>query len=316
MADDTIDLELIIDEIDDEVRRRRAEGGLDPEWERELDELFALGAPRGVADFGRLLDEAQRAAQVDATPPSQSQRPGGEAVKRALGRTMSWYVSNVTRQVSALGTDLVEVVRILGERVARLERNAEPDGPAGRASLLDPHVDLAPWAGAITDALRPASGRVLHGDAGDGVVVGALLDGGVDAYGVEQRPALAERAAIRNLDVREESVAQHLATLPPGSLGGLVLSGCVDTLANGPREELVRSARRAVAPGGLLAVITSDPQRWGDAATCVVADLSPGRPWHLATWSYLLANRGFDLRPEAPGAVEGEHVLVAVRRPA
>lgn len=316
MTDEIIDVERIIDEIDDEVRRRRIEGGLDPEWERELDEMFAVGAPRGVADFGRLLDEAQRATQVDATPPSQSQRVGGEVVKRALGRTMSWYVSNVTRQVSALGTDLVEVVRLLGERVARLERDHETDVPAGRASHLDPHLELAPWAETITEALRPVSGRVLHGDAGDGVVVASLLDRGVDAYGVEPRPALAERAAIRNLDVREEGVAQHLATLPPGALGGLVLSGCVDTLANGPRDGLVRSARRAVAAGGVLVVLTSDPQRWGDGATCVVADLASGRPWHLETWSHLLANRGFDVRPATPGAVEREHVLVAVRRSA
>ncbi len=316
MTDDTIDVERIIDEIDDEVRRRRIEGGLDPEWERELDEMFAVGAPRGVADFGRLLDEAQRATQVDATPPSQSQRVGGELVKRALGRTMSWYVSNVTRQVSALGTDLVEVVRLLGERVARLERDHEPDVPSGRAFHLDPHLELAPWAETITEALRPVSGRVLHGDAGTGIVVATLLDCGVDAYGVEPRPALAERAAIRNLDVREEGVAQHLATLPPGALGGVVLSGCVDTLANGPREELVRSARRAVAADGVLVVLTSDPRRWGDGATCVVADLAPGRPWHLETWSHLLENRGFDLRPVTPGAVEGENVLVAVRRPA
>ena len=37
MTDDTIDVERLIDEIDDEVRRRRADGGLDPEFERDLD---------------------------------------------------------------------------------------------------------------------------------------------------------------------------------------------------------------------------------------------------------------------------------------
>ena len=148
------------------------------------------------------------------------------------------------------------------------------------------------------------------------MIVGALLAAGVDAYGVEPRPELAERAAIRNLDVREESVAPHLATLPPGSLGGLVLSGSVDTMPNGSREELVRSARRAVVPDGTLVLVTSDPHRWGDDATRVVADLAPGRPWHVETWSHLLTNRGFDLLPTASGAVAGEHVLVAVRRTA
>ena len=315
MVDDEIDLDRIIGEIDEEVRRRRAEGGLDPEWERELDELFDAGAPPGVvADFPRLLDEAQRAAHIDATPPAQSRRVGGEAVKRALGRTMSWYVGNVTRQVTTFGTDLVEALRVLGERVTRLEQAVMPDVPAERASLLDPHLDLGPLTESITNALRPVSGRVVHGEAGDGSVVRALLDAGVDAYGVEPRAVLAELASVHNLDVREESVAGHLAALPPNSLGGLVLSGCVDTLSNGPRERLVASARRAVAPDGVLVVITSDPQQWGDGALCVVADLAPGRPWHIAAWSLVLANFGFEAHPVASGAVGGAHVLVAVRR--
>src|SRR3954470_23098760 len=138
MADDPIDLERIMDEIDDEVLRRRDAGELDPEWERELDEMFSPGGRSASADFGRLLDAAQRAAQIDATPPSASQRVGGQVVKRGLGRTMSWYVGNVTRQVTTLGTDLVELVRLLGDRIVRLEQSVGADAGAVRASFLDP----------------------------------------------------------------------------------------------------------------------------------------------------------------------------------
>lgn len=314
MADDPIDLERLIDEIDDEVLRRRTEGELDPDWERQLDELFSPGAPAAVGDFSRLIDAAEHAARVDATPPSESQRRGGEVAKRALGRAMSWYVSSVTRQVTTLGTDLVMALRALGERVTRLEQTVDPDESPQRASLLDPHLDLDPWTRTITEALRSTTGRVVHGDAGNGSVVGALLERGVDAYGVEPRLALAERASIRNLDVREESVAEHLAALAPASLGGLVLSGCIDTMPNGLREPLVRRAQRAIAPGGVLALIASDPQQWGTGDTRVVADLAPGRPWHVTTWSHVLVNRGFDANPLASGATAGAHAVVAVRR--
>jgi hypothetical protein len=315
MGDDTVDVERLMGEIDDEVRRRRDDGDLDPAFEHELDELFAPGSSASrSADYARLLDEAQRAAQVDATPPAASQLIGGTAVKRALGRSMSWYVGNVVRQVSTLGNDLVEVVRLLGARIARLEESTDADESSAGGARLEPHLDPMRWHGAITDAVRQVTGRVLHADAGAGSVVEALLAAGLDAYGVEPRVALAERASVRDLDVREESVLDHVAELPPASLGALVLSGCVDTLPNGSRERLVRSARRVVAPGGPLVVITSIAERWGEGATRVVADLAPGRPWSVETWSHVLADVGFDVGPASPADTSGARVIVAVRR--
>lgn len=315
MTGDAIDLDRLIDEIDDEVRRRRAEGELDPEWERGLDALFVTGGSSEVADYARLLDEAEHLAHIDATPPSESQLVGGQAIKRALGRTMSWYVGNVVRQVTALAVDLVGAARLLGERVASLERTIDATGDERSTSLLEPHLDVTPWTSTVLEALRPVTGRVLHGEAGDGTVVRMLLDGGVDAYGVEPRLVQAERAAVHGLDVREQGLTEHLGSLPPRALGGLLLSGCVDTLANEPRQRLIRSARRAVAPGGVLVLIASDPQRWSDAAP-LVADLAPGRPWHAATWSRVLADCGFDPGAPARDEVAGTVAIVAVRRPA
>jgi hypothetical protein len=316
MTDDPVDVDGLIGEIDDEVRRRRADGTIDPAWERELDDMFGAAAPAGVvADFPRLLDDALRAASIDPTPPSASDRPGGEAVKRTLGRAMSWYVASVTRQVGTLGTELVEALRVLGDRVARLEVVAGPSA-AGDDGLADPHVDVGPWVPDVRRELGDTSGRVLHAEAGDGAVVRALLDAGVDAYGVEPRPALAERANARDVDVREEGVLPHLDALGADALGGLVLSGGVDTLANVTRQAIARAARRAVGAGGACIVIASDPQRWGDGATRVAADLAPGRPWHADTWSHVLGAAGFTTRAvlDGDGVREGTVAVIAVRR--
>jgi hypothetical protein len=315
MADDTVDVERLMDEIDDEVRRRRDDGDLDPAFERDLDELFAPGGGGRVVDYSRLIDEAHRAAQLDATPPAESQMIGGAFVKRALGRSMSWYVGNVTRQVSTLGSDLVEVVRLLGARIAKLEEAAEPT-EASAGTQLAPHLDPLPWSDAITGALEHGVGRVMHADAGDGSLVHALLTAGLDAYGVEPRVALAERASVRGVDVREESVLDHVRALPTGSLRGIVVSGCADTLPNGDRQRLVRAARRVVEPEGRMVVLTSEPRNWGIGATRVVADLAPGRPWSVETWSAVLREGGFTVAPVDPDGDDTAHVLVAVRRPA
>jgi SAM-dependent methyltransferase len=316
MADDTVDVERLMDEIDDEVQRRRDDGELDPAFEHELDELFSPGGTGRVGDYARLIDEAQRAAQIDATPPAASQLVGGVALKRALGRSMSWYVGSIARQVSTLGSDLVEVVRLLGARVAKLEEAAEQyETPAG-GEQLGPHLDPMAWRDAITGALEHVTGRVVHADAGDGSLVDALLAAGLDAYGVEPRVALAERASMRGVDVREEGVLDHVRALPSASLAGLVVSGCADTLPNGDRQRLVRSARRVLAPDGRLVVLASDPGHWGNGATRVVADLAPGRPWSIETWTAVLADGGFAVAPAVPDGDDTARVLVAVRRPA
>jgi hypothetical protein len=297
MSDDAIDVGRLIDEIDDEVRRRRDDGSLDPAFEQELDELFSIAAPPGVTgDFPRLLDEVLRRAAIDATPPTASNVAGGAAVKRLLGRTMSWYVESVTRQVASLGGELVEALRILGERVARLER-AVPAATDAAAPSLAPHVDLPALSPSIVTVLHGTRGRVLHGDAGSGVVVRALVDDGVDAYGVEPRPRWAERAAVLDVDVREQSVASHLAQLPRDSLGGMVLTGWVDTAPNDVRTEVVRAARRTLVSGAPCVVVTWEAAAWGDATTSVTADLAVGRPWHEATWTTVLEREGFDVVP-------------------
>jgi len=315
MSGEPIDVDALMREIDDDVRRRRADGELDPGWERELDELFGAVAPAGVVgDFPRLLDDAQRATAIDATPPSASDRAGGEAIKRALGRGMQWYVAGVAQQVGALGTALVEALRVLGTRVDRLERSVGGAVPGPGTRPLPPHVDLDAVAPTVVELLRSTRGRVVHAEAGDGAVVRALTAAAIDAYGVEPRTALAERAGARGLEVRETDALGHLGSLPASALGGVVLSGGVDTAPNEARIALLRAARRAVAPDGACVILASHPAEWGDETTRVVADLAPGRPWHAETWTQVLDDCGFTTRSVMPGPQSGTQVFAAVRR--
>jgi len=314
----TADPERLMAEIDAEVRRRRVAGELTPAFERELDALFDAVSPPGVTgEFPALLDRAQSAAAINADPPVESARVGGGAAKRMLGRAMSWYVGHVTRQVGALGTALVEALRVLGDRVERLEKaSIGTQGAVAAAAALDPHVDLAGWGRVVGSLLERTPGRVLHGDAGDGSLVRALADAGLDAYGVEPRVALADAAATAGLEVREHSTPEHLEALPTGALGGLVLSGCVDTLPLAELRELAKLAGDAVAVGGRVVVIATAPESWGRGDTTVAADLAPGRPLHPESWQHLLDAAGFAESVVVPGPTSREAAVTGVRTPA
>ena len=100
--------------------------------------------------------------------------------------------------------------------------------------------------------------------------------------------------------MRGDDPLTHLRALPEASLGGLVLSGCVDDRALGEMLEIADRAAAVLAPGGRVVVVSDGPAAWARQTDPVVADLAPGRPLHPETWCHLLGERGFrDLRVDS-----------------
>ncbi|HZQ58505.1 MAG TPA: methyltransferase domain-containing protein [Acidimicrobiales bacterium] len=280
-----IDLSRIQDEIAEEVRRRRAAGDFPPGLEQELDAMFAKYAPAGTSDdFDDVLAAAEAQSFIHADVPTASQRRPLAYVKRVLRKTMAWYVRFVAQQVTAFAGTVTRAVALLGHRVEALERVTL----VSRPPLVAPTVDAS---AVVVPALAGVPGRVLHAECGTGALVGALAAAGADAYGVEPVEAAAMEAAQAGLDVRADTAMAHLGKLAPAALGGVVLSGCVDWLAPGDVLALVDLAVRALAPGGVLAVTSVGPR----AVSPVVADLSPGRPFHAETWRHVLSGHGLEI---------------------
>jgi hypothetical protein len=277
-----IDLSRIQDEIAEEVRRRRAAGDFPPGLEQELDAMFARYAPAGTSDdFDDVLGAAEAQSFIHADVPTASQRRPLAYVKRVLRKTMAWYVRFIAQQVTAFAGTLTRAVALLGHRVESLERVTLVARPPLPAPSVDASAVLVP-------ALTGVRGRVLHAECGTGALVQALVAAGVDAYGVEPVEADAVDAAQSGLDVRVDTALAHLGKLAQAALGGVVLSGCVDWLAPGDVLLLVSTAARALVPGGVLAVTSVGPR----AVSPVVADLSPGRPFHAETWRHVLSQQG------------------------
>jgi len=125
------------------------------------------------------------------------------------------------------------------------------------------------------------------------MLLGALVDAGVDAYGVEPDPARAQGAIGRDLEVRTDDAASHLRRVDDGALAAVVLLGGIEILPGNMKLTLVQLVARKLTPGGRIIVVGSDPDAWG-RANPIAADLSPGRPFHAETWVEVLRGHGFD----------------------
>ncbi|MCU1426473.1 MAG: hypothetical protein JWL83_473 [Actinomycetia bacterium] len=283
-------------DIEREVRERRRAGQIDDEYERELDRIFDAVAPPGAvgSGLGAALMRAERAAVIDPVGPVASRIPGVALLRRALRKLMAFYVEHVVRQVTAFGVMVVRAMRLLGERVDAVEARSPVTDPrlVNLALPVASDFDVAPWFDLVVKTLAPVSGRVLHAECGNGALLVALHDAGIDAYGIDPRPDAAAFADERRVEVRNAAVIDHLRAVPAGALGGMVVSGCAERLATGDIVELVDRAARVLAPGAPLVVLSRDPK--GDLDP-IAADLAPGRPLHPPTWAFLLARRGFEL---------------------
>ncbi|HET6810446.1 MAG TPA: hypothetical protein VFH50_05495 [Acidimicrobiales bacterium] len=313
----TVDLDKVMGEIQEEVRRRRAAGDFPPSLERELDLVFDRFVPVGPldGDFGEAIKAADRAAYINVAVPTASQKPGVGEVKRVLRKAMAWYLEYLAQQITAFSTSTVRALRTLAERTTHLEeqlaewRPAEDDGRDRPAEA----PDLSEWEQAVVGHFSAVTGRVLHAECGQGAIVQALRDAGVDAYGVDPRGPLVDAAVAAGLEAWPDDPVSHLGAVADAGLAGLVLSGCVDRLSLGRQRLLVELAAAKLAPGGRLVILGVNPERWPEAVPALEADLAPGRPLHAVTWSHLLDRARFENTTTTDGAVMS---LVTAVRPA
>ncbi|HEY5097127.1 MAG TPA: methionine biosynthesis protein MetW [Acidimicrobiales bacterium] len=287
----------VMAEIDAEVRRRRASGDLPVGLEQELDELFLEFSPIGLHGRARLretLSLVDRSAYVDIAVPVESQKVVGSYVKRLIRKSMTWYIGFIVHQIVKFAWSVSRMLHVVVDHVEDLEAAVEvqrmPPLPASVVPDADPGA--AWWAGEAITALSGVEGRVLHADCGSGSLVEALVAAGVDAYGVEPTEAAAEAGVGRGLDVRAESLLDHLDVVADAALNGMVVSGSVQWLHPNERDRLVGLVGTRLAVGGVVVLHSSTPESWLGSVSPVISDLAPGRPLHAETWSRLLEDRG------------------------
>lgn len=192
-------------------------------------------------------------------------------------------------------THVVEAFRFLHARIRTLEERASTeDVPLDGAAWLAPARQLDGWVEPLVSLVtaQARDGDVLHADCGEGALLRALTQQGVSAIGAEPRGGVALRALERGCDVTISEIAELLPELPAASLGGLVLSGVVDRLPLHAILPLLADARRALA-GGAPIVILSEPIAPLEANAPTSQDMVDRAALHLETWELLLDRSGF-----------------------
>jgi SAM-dependent methyltransferase len=309
-------VERVMAEIAEEVRLRRASSDLPPKLERELDELFLAHSPvagRG-GDLGEALRLVDSATFIDPVVPVDSQRAAGALVKRGMRSGLLWYVGWITHQVSQFASGVSRALHIVDTRLNDLERQAEERRVPGTGVVEFPGQDGpdAWWAGSAVDAVAKVPGRILHAACGDGWLVRLIDKAGGDAYGVDPRAHVIDRAELGVLDLRGEDAVLHLRAVAPAGLGALVLSGVVDGLDSGARAQLLTLVGTCLAPGGTLVLHSATREAWDAADAPFEADLAAGRPLRAEAWCQLLGQMGYEVGAQhGPGGTD--YVITAVR---
>ncbi len=291
-------LNEVMAEIDAEVRRRRASGDLPAGLEQELDELFLEFSPVGLHGKARLRETlalVDGSAYVDMAVPVESQKAVGSHVKRLIRKSMGWYIGFIVHQIVKFAWSVSRMFHVVVDHVEDLEAAVEtqrtPELPPSAVPAADPGSTW--WSTEAVAALSGVRGRVLHAECGTGTLLDALVAGGIDAYGVDPTESVIEPAIERGLDVRAESVLDHLEVVADEALSGMVLTGSVQWLHPNQRARLVRLATSRLAVDGVLVIHSATPESWTAGTTHLISDLAPGRPLHAETWSHLLADHGF-----------------------
>jgi SAM-dependent methyltransferase len=287
----------VMADIDAEVKKRRASGDLPAGLERELDELFLEFSPVGMQGKARLRETlalVDGAAYIDIAVPVLSNKAVGVYIKRLIRKSLNWYMNYVVHQITRFAWSVTRVLHLVVDHIDDLEATVDslraPELPESAVPVVDAGTSW--WAPTAIESVRGVSGRVLHAECGNGSLVEALVGAGIDAYGVEPNEVTVEPGIEKGLDVRAESILDHLQVVSEEALGAIIVSGPVQWLHANDRQRLVQLTSSRLAVGGVLVLQSITPEAWQRSAPSLVTDLAPGRPLHAATWSHLLAGQG------------------------
>jgi O-antigen chain-terminating methyltransferase len=104
--------------------------------------------------------------------------------------------------------------------------------------------------------VRSLPGPVFDAGCGRGEFLRLLGEEGIAARGVESSEHAVRACRAAGLDVREADAIEALAAEPAASLGGVVAFQVVEHWTAAATFRFLASARRALAPGGILIVET------------------------------------------------------------
>lgn len=135
--------------------------------------------------------------------------------------------------------------------------------------------------------------NVLDLGCGRGEFLELMRDAGVGARGIDQSEELVALCRRKGLDAEAADLFGYLNAVAEQSLDGIFCAQVVEHLAPAAVPELVRLAHAKLAPGGILAVETPNPECLAIFATHFYLDPTHTRPVPPALLAFYFEESGF-----------------------
>src|SRR5438874_5066657 len=313
MTSATVDLDAILAEVRERVRRKRERGVYGPDVEALL-RTDLPGGRRLLSDdmkdpVGALAEALDDDVVYDPTSHKPVVGPLITFVRRRLiGLLRHWVgaVADRRERVNRLLAATYDVEGRLaprfGERLARLEREWQQWREHEVAANLHSVYFQARFGG-DEKVIRAQSEQfvdlfmgkeqVVDLGCGRGIFLQLLKDRGIRGYGVDMDPRVVAQARERGLDAFEADAMTHVEGLPARSIDGVYARHLAEHVLPGDLVALLRSLRRALKPGAPVVFVT--PNAASLSVTGHTFWLDPGhlRPIPPELFTFYLEVEGF-----------------------
>lgn len=322
---DEIDVERLMDEVRESVRRRAEGDGLlppaagdrtrrDPAVEADL---AAISASANVYDvrfrshrrwLGPLVVRMFGFVRLLLTPVLTRQTAHNTATARALASLRADFERFERERVERENVEWRRREEEGRRREAERQRreSARFDSLAFHNRFRGSEGDVRERQRVWVDLFR-GGGDVLDVGCGRGELLELLREAGVPARGVDSDPAVVWLCERKGLPVECADAMDVLRGLDDGSLGGIFAGQVIEHLAFEDLMSLLRLCHRKLRPGGVLVAETPNPKCLSVFARSFYADPGHIRPVHPDTLRFLFEDVGFssvELRFGAPVETE------------
>lgn len=275
------------------------------EWARKL-ELNEIQFLRGLADLQTAFTHRATLMESNYRDLLRAQHTDFEgALARGAAEIQQRLWADLETARAGFQTLVHEELRVLRQKAWMYSPAAQPPRTAG-AQPDFPSLDW--WR--FADKFRGPEAYVRQNHefylpyfrdcravadlgCGRGEFLSLLKDNGISARGVELSPELVAFCRTRGLEAEEADLFAWLLGQPQRSLDGIFCSQVVEHLPPARVWELVRLAQAKLAPGGVLAIETPNPESLAIFASHYFLDPTHTRPVPPALLEFYFEENGF-----------------------